>query len=115
MPRTLFVVGGEAWPTNNNGEPLDPLGTINAKTLLRLGRELNKHGYPIEQPESKNRLAKSYGVSRSTVDKLLQADTPKNLVPDGKGGVAYEVTSDEIIDSIETVQNIRRGRRQSKN
>jgi hypothetical protein len=111
MPRILVDVGGEAWPANRGGEPLDPLGPIHAKVWQRLGRELNKHGYPIGEPESKSRLAKSFDVSRSTVDKLLNADTPVEPTPDGAGGVRYEVTLDYITDSIEMVRNIRRGRR----
>jgi hypothetical protein len=110
VPRVLIDIGGEAWPTNRGGEPLDPLAPVHAKVWQRLGRELNKHGYPIKDPESKTRLAQSFDVSRSTVDKFLEAGILPTLKPDGTGGVVYEATLSDFTDSIEMTRKIKRGR-----
>jgi hypothetical protein len=104
VPRYLFVGDGDALPTNKQtGEPLDPLGPIHAKVWPRLGRELNKRGHPIKDPESKSRTARSLGVDRATLERYLRADVGKAPEPDGKGGVSYTYTDSDVIRSIETV------------
>lgn len=104
----LFAAQSDTLPTNKQtGEPLDPLGPIHAKVWPRLGRELNKRGFSIKDPESKSRTARSLGVDRSTLKRYLKADIGEEPVPDGAGRVNYQFTDEDAIRSIEVVMRKR--------
>jgi len=112
VPQIIVVTDGDAILTNKKtGTPSDPLGPIHAKVWPRLGRELNKHKHPIKDPESKNRTAKSIGVTRSTLQRYLQADLPVKLMPDGKGGVYTEYRMDDVLKAVETSSQKKRNKR----
>jgi len=111
VPRIIVVSDGDVLPTNKKtGDPVDPLGPIHAKTYERLGRELNKHGPPIKDPESKSRIAKSVGVSRPTLQRYLKADLPIKLTPDNKGGVYEEYTMNDVLTALETSSRKKRSK-----
>lgn len=102
VPRVVAVADGDRMLVDSNtGQMADPLGAIHAPVWRVLSRELNKHGHTIKDPESERRIAKSVGVSR---DKLrgLPALSPK-ITPDGKGGVTYECTGDDLLKSIQAM------------
>ena len=112
VPRIIVVADRDAILTNKKtGTPSDPLGPIHAKVWPRLGRELNKHKHPIKDPESKNRTAKSIGVSRSTLQRYLKANLPVKLMPDGKGGIYTEYTMDDVLKAVETASQKKRNKR----
>ncbi|MBA3474375.1 MAG: hypothetical protein H0T57_14300 [Rubrobacter sp.] len=112
VPRFLVVGDADAIITNKKtGMLSDPLGPIQAKVWPRLGRELNKHGYPIGEPESQNRSAKSIGVSRSTVQRYLEAGPSPRLTPDGKGGLHTEYTIDDVVEALEKSSQRKRNKR----
>jgi hypothetical protein len=101
VPQYLFVVSGEP-PRNRAGELKDPLGPIHAKVWEQLGPEIKKHGTTnINHPHSKPRIARSLGVDRSTLERYLRADIGKEPRPDGKGGVSYTFTGEDVIRAIE--------------
>ena len=112
VPRIIVVADRDAILTNKKtGTPSDPLGPIHAKVWPRLGRELNKHEHLIKDPESKNRIAKSIGVSRSTLQRYLKANLPVKLMPDGKGGIYTEYTMDDVLKAVETASQKKRNKR----
>ncbi len=116
VPRIIVVSDGDVLLTNKKtGDPVDPLGPIHAKTYKRLGRELNKHGPPIKDPESKSRIAKSVGVSRPTLQRYLKADLPIKLTPDNKGGVYEEYTMNDILAALETSSRKKRNKDKPEN
>jgi hypothetical protein len=100
VPQIIFVGDGDAQLTNRKtGASADSLGPIYARAYERLGRELNKQGHPIKDPESKSRIAESVGVSR---DKLRSyPELPIKFSPDGKGGVTYTYTADDVLKAID--------------
>lgn len=99
VPQIMAVVDGEAMLTNRDtGLPADPLGAIHAPVWRVLGRELNKNGHPIKDPESERRIAKSIRVSRDKLRSLPKL--PIKIEPDGKGRVDYTFTSDDLIESL---------------
>jgi hypothetical protein len=111
VPRIIVVADGDAILTNKKtGMPSDPMGPIHAKTWLMLGRELNKHGHPIKDPESKNRTAKSIGVSRSTLQRYLKTNLPERPTPDGKGGVYTKYTMNDVLEAVETSSQKKRNK-----
>ncbi len=100
VPRIITVADGDAMLTNRKtGLPVDPLGPIHAQVWRVLGRELNKHGHPIKDPQSERRLAKSIGVSRDKLESYPKL--PIKIEPDGKGRVYFRGTMDDILKSIE--------------
>lgn len=110
VPRIVAVCDGDRMLINKStGEPADPLGPIHAKVHEKLGRELNKHGHPIKDPESKNRIARGLGVSRATLQRYSDADVPVKLTPDGRGGVHYEFNMNSMLQALEV--SARRSRR----
>jgi hypothetical protein len=104
VPLVVVVADGDRMLTNKKtGQPADPLGPIHAPVWRVLGRQLNKHGHPIKDPESENRIAKSVGVSR---DKLrsyppIPIKIAPKVGPDGKVVVSYEYTGDDFLRAIE--------------
>ncbi len=100
VPLVVVVADGDRLLTSNiTGLPADPLGPIHAPVYRALGRELNRHGHPIKDPESESRIARSLGVSR---DKLRSyPDLPIKISPDGPGRIKYEYTLDDILKAIE--------------
>jgi len=96
----MIIADGDRILVNRStGQSADPLGPIHAPVWRALGRELNKHGHPIKDPESENRIAKSIGVSRDKLRKFPAL--PIKVTPDGKGGVHYEFTGDDLLKAIE--------------
>jgi len=114
VPRHLFVGDGDALPASKQtGKPLDPLGPIHAKAWEQLGVEINKHGTAkINHPYSRSRIARSLGVDRSTVDRYLRANIGREPIPDGKRGVTYQFTSEDVLRAMEEVMR-KRGPRPS--
>jgi hypothetical protein len=85
VPRVVVALGEKTLRINKrDGKAYDPLGVIHAKIWQRLSREKNLHDGPIQNPGSKSPIARSQGVSRSTVDNYLEADVPIQFTPDGK-------------------------------
>lgn len=102
VPRIVVIADGDRMLINKKtGKCADPLGPIHARVWPVLGRELNKRGHPIKDPESKNRVAKSIGVSRSTLKRYEDAAIPVKITPDGKGGVWHEFTMNDLVSSLE--------------
>ncbi len=67
VPLVVVVADGDRLLTSDiTGLPADPLGPIHAPVYRALGRELNRHGHPIKDPESESRIARSLGVSRDS-------------------------------------------------
>ena len=113
VPRIIAVGDGSTMLMNKStGLPADPLGPIHAKVYAMLGRELNKHGHSIKDPESKNRIAKSVGVSRAT---LQRYSGEVELMPDGKGGVTYKYSGDSLLAAFEASHRKRPKRRENRN
>lgn len=102
VPRIVFVADGDSMLINKStGSPADPLGAIHTQVWRVLGRELNKIGHPIKDPESGRRLAASIGISR---DKLRSLPTPLvKIEPEGQGKVKYEFTTKSAIESIKAM------------
>jgi hypothetical protein len=100
VPLVAAVADGDRTLTDKKtGQPADPLGAIHAPVWRVLGRELNKSGHPIKDPESENRIAKSIGVSR---DKLRSyPELPIKITTDDKGVVHYEYTGSDLLKAIE--------------
>jgi hypothetical protein len=110
VPRFVVACDGDRILINKStGKPADPLGPIHAKVYEKLGRELNKHGHPIKDPESKNRIARGLGVSRATLQRYLDANVPVKLTPDGRGGVHHEFNMNSMLMALEV--SARRSRR----
>jgi hypothetical protein len=100
VPQVIVVADGDRLLTNKQtGQPADPLGPIHAPVWRALGRDLNKRGHSIKDPESESRIAASIGVSRGKVRSYPLL--PIKIAPDGKGGVHYEYTMDDLLDAIE--------------
>jgi hypothetical protein len=68
-----------------------------------LGRELNKRGHPIKDPESEHRIAKSVGVSRGKLRSYphLPIEIAPKADHDGKVVVSYKYTEGELLRAIE--------------
>jgi hypothetical protein len=100
VPLVVVVADGDRLLTNKEtGLPADPLGPIHAPIYRALGRELNRQGHSIKDPESESRIARSAGVSR---DKLRSyPDLPIKIESDGPGRIKYEYTGDDLLASIE--------------
>ena len=104
VPLVVAVADGDRMLTNKKtGQLADPLGPIHAQVWRVLGRELNKRGHPIKDPESEHRIAKSVGVSR---DKLRSyphqpIKIEPGVGPDGKVVVRYEYTGDDLLRALE--------------
>jgi len=100
VPLVVVAADGDRLLTNKEtGLPADPLGAIHAPVWRALGRELNRLGHPIKDPESEHRVAKSVGVSR---DKLRgYPSLPIKIETDGPGRIRYEYTGDDLLASIE--------------
>ena len=100
VPLVVVAADGDRMLTNKKtGQPADPMGPILAPVWRVLGRELNKSGHPIKDPESENRIAKSIGVSR---DKLRSyPELPIKIATDDKGVVHYEYTGSDLLKAIE--------------
>jgi hypothetical protein len=109
VPQVVAIADGDRMLVNRStGQPADPLGPIHAPVWRALGRELNKRGHPIKDPESENRIAKSIGVSR---DKLRTFPRlPIKITPDGKGHVRYEYTGEDLLKAIEASSRKKPGR-----
>jgi hypothetical protein len=98
----MVVVDGDRLARKRGtGEIVDPLGPLWVKHWSMLARELNKRGHPIKDPESKSRLAKSLGISRSTVQRYFDADVPMKNTPDGKGGVYAEFDMSALLRALD--------------
>lgn len=99
VPRIIAVADGDAMLINKStGLPADPLGAIHAPVWRALGRELNRIGHPIKDPESERKIAKSIGVSRDKLGGL--PNLPVKIKPNGKGLVDYTFTDDDLIESL---------------
>jgi hypothetical protein len=100
VPLVVVVADGDRLLTNKEtGLPADPLGPIHAPIYRALGRELNRQGHSIKDPESESRIARSAGVSR---DKLRSyPDLPIKIERDGPDRIKYEYTGDDLLASIE--------------
>jgi hypothetical protein len=115
VPRIVVIGDGDGIITNKKtGMPSDPLGPIHAKMWQGLGRELNKHLHPIKDPESKNKNAKSVGVSRSTLQRYLGDGPWPKLTPDGKGGLYTKYTLDDFVEALEKSSQRKRNKRKSE-
>lgn len=102
VPRIIAVVDGDAMLINKStGLPADPLAAVHVPAWRLLSRELNKRGHPIKDPGSERRLAKSIGVSR---DKLRTLPELGKHESDGEGGVKYEFTGDDLIESLKAIR-----------
>jgi hypothetical protein len=112
VPRVVVVLGEKTLRINKRtGKPYDPLGVIHAKISQRLSREKNLHGHPIQNPGSTSPIARSQGVSRSTIDDYLEADVPIQLTPDGKGAFHVQFSMDSLLAALDVYKNKRRGRK----
>jgi hypothetical protein len=100
VPLVVVAADGDRLLTDKRtGLPADPLGPIHAPVYRALGRELNRQGHPIKDPESENRVAKSVGVSP---DKLRSYPSlPIDIETDGPGRIKYEYTGDSLLVAIE--------------
>lgn len=114
VPRFFVVADQDRIITNKKTVmPSDPLGPIHAKVWPKLGRELNKRGHPIKDPERKNRTAESIGVSRSTLGRYLAANLSVEITPDGAGGLYLKYTTDDVVKALETSTQKKRKQRKS--
>lgn len=100
VPLVIAAADGDRLLTNKEtGLPADPLGAIHVPIWRALGRELNRQGHSIKDPESESRIARSAGVSR---DKLRSFPVlPIRIKTDGPGRIKYEHTGDDLLASIE--------------
>jgi hypothetical protein len=100
VPQVVVTADGDRLLTNKEtGLPADPLGPIHARVWRALGRELNRQGHSIKDPESESRIARSAGVSR---DKLRSFPVPPiRIGTDGPGRITYEYTENDLLASIE--------------
>jgi hypothetical protein len=102
VPRVVVAMDEERLAKKRKtGEIIDPLGPIWVKHWSALARELNKTGHPIKDPESKNRFAKSLGISRSTVKRYLDEDIPMKITPDGKGRICTEWDMSALLKALD--------------
>jgi hypothetical protein len=102
VPKAIIAMDGSRMAKQRDtGKVIDPLGPIWVKHWSALTRELNKRGHPIKDPESKSRLAKSLGISRSTVQRYFDADVPMKNTPDGKGGVYAEFDMSALLRALD--------------
>lgn len=102
VSRISVIVDGDRMLKNRKtGKFSDPLGPIHAKVWPILARELNKHGHPIKDPESKRRFAASMGVSRSTFNRYEAENAPVKISLEGKARVKYELTMNDVLRSLE--------------
>jgi len=100
VPQIIVVADGDRMLTNRKtGQPVDPLAAIHAPVWRVLGRELNKKGHPIKDPESESKIASSAGMSRDKLRSLPKL--PVNITLDGEGRVVYEYTGDDLLKAIE--------------
>lgn len=89
---------------------ISPLGPMFARVYKELGRELSKHGHPIDDPGSVNRIAKSLNVSQPTAAAWLKEDLPGlTITPNGKGGVVYSFNISTVQRSMEIARGKKRG------
>ncbi len=115
--RTVILALGVNGPTktkNKGCEPLDYAGPLHAKSLLRLRRELNKHGNSIKDPESRPKIAQALKESPKSVRRYLKADIPITLTPDGRGSVYTELTPDAVFRAMEIAKGKQRGPRSNR-
>jgi DNA-binding transcriptional ArsR family regulator len=115
VPRIVAVSDGDAMLKDRTADaPVDPLGPMQAKVWALQARELNKLRRPIKDPESKSRLAKNLGVSRSTLSRWLETDLPGlRLTPDTKGGVHYEGSAETLLAALKASARKRPQRRRT--
>jgi hypothetical protein len=100
VPLVMAVADGDRLLTNKRtGQPANPLGPILAPVWRELGRELNRHGYPIKDPESESKIAASIGVSRDKLRSYPNLPIKTTIV--GPGRVKYEYTGDDLLKGIE--------------
>lgn len=87
-----------------------PLGPMFAHVYKALGREMSKHGHPIKDPGSVNRIARSLNVSQPTAAAWLKEDLPGlEITPDGNGGVSYTFNNSTVRRSMEIAKGKERG------
>jgi hypothetical protein len=102
VPRIIAVADGDAMLINKStGLPADPLGAIHAPVWRVLGRELNKTGHPIKDPESERRIANSIGISRDKLRSLPKL--PVKIKTNGGGRVDYTFTDDDCLESLKAM------------
>jgi hypothetical protein len=104
VPLVVVAADGDRILTNKKtGQPADPLGPIHAQVWRVLGRELNKRGHPIKDPESERRIADSVGTSRDKLRRYphLPIKIEPTIGPDGKVVVTYEYTGDDLLKALE--------------
>jgi hypothetical protein len=104
--RLVIVLLGEGW-----GKPL-PEGKSaaapqHASFYLQLAKELKNRGYPIKRPESRRRIARLTGKSRSTIDRYLEEVEVKLIVEGGRWRV--HLTAQDIKRSLDAARGEKRG------
>ena len=109
IPRHVIAIRRGA-VRNKAGEVVFPLGPMYAHVYMALGREINKHGRNIDNPQSVNRIAKSLKVSHGTATSWLAQDLPGlKIRPDGEGGVFWDFTLATVARCVEIVVGGKRG------
>jgi len=109
IPMYCFAIRRGAVRTNKAKDIVFPLGPMYAQIYKKLGREINKHGHQIKDPESVNRIAKSLNVSHATASAWLKEDVPVKIRPDGRGGVYWDFTNVTVERCVEIVTGKKRG------
>jgi hypothetical protein len=112
IPREVMVAPAGSVRSSQKGEAgvVFPLGPMFAHVYKEQAKELRKHGHPIKDYASVNRIAKSLKVHHDTATAWLKEDLPGLVVePDGKGGVYYTFNVSTVRRSMEVARGKKRG------
>jgi hypothetical protein len=106
--RPTIALLGEAW-----GEPLpegkSAAAPLHASYYLQLARERRKRGYPIKRPESRRRIARLLGKSRSTIDRYLASGTHVELLGVIGNRTKVRIPFEGIQQAIDAARGEKRG------